>query len=98
MALSPELRLMVSAAQARLHTAVADLADLADPLEAKRAEILARQADADQEPALLSGHESDDEEYQSSIRTELAWLGFQKATKRELRDIIMKAMERDPDA
>lgn len=79
MGLSPELRLMVSTAQAKYRD-------------------LARQADADQEPALLSGHESDDEEYQSSIRAELAWLGFQKATKRELRDIIMKAMERDPDA
>lgn len=95
MELSPELRLMVSAAQARLHTAVADLAD---PIETKRAEILARQANADHELALLSGHEHDEEERQSSIRAQLAWLGFQKATKRELRDIIMKAMGRDPDA
>lgn len=94
MALSPELRHMASSVQARYRI----LADAADLLEAKRAEILARQADADQEPALLSGHESGEEERQSSIREQLAWLGFHKATKRELRDIIMTAMERDPDA
>lgn len=94
MALSPELRHMASSVQARYRI----LADAADLLGAKRAEILARQADADQEPALLSGHESGEEEYQSSIRAELAWLGFQKATKRELREIIVTALERDSDA
>lgn len=59
-----------------------------DPLERMRAVCRASSTDDDEEPA-ASG---------ISIRAQLAWLGFQKATKRELRDIIMKAMERDPDA
>jgi hypothetical protein len=29
------------------------------------------------------------------IRAELAWLGFQKATKRELRQVIMNILEAD---
>ncbi|QND32403.1 hypothetical protein HB772_09055 [Sinorhizobium meliloti] len=74
MALSPELKRMVSGATL-------------DPLEAKRAEILAQQADNDDES----------EDYHPTIR-ELAWLGLQKATKQELREIIVKSMERDPDA
>jgi hypothetical protein len=79
MALSPELKLMVSGAQAS-H-------GLADPLEAKRAEILARQADDEREFALLC-----DREYAPSIRDQLARLGLQKATKQELRDIVLTAM------
>ncbi len=74
MALSPELKRMASGATL-------------DPLEAKRAEILARQADNDDES----------EGYLPTVR-ELAWLGLQKATKQELREIIVKSMERDPDA
>lgn len=75
MALSPELKRMISGAT---H----------DPLEAKRAEIRARQADNDDEA----------EDYIPTVREQLAWLGLQKATKQELRDIIVKSMERDPDA
>jgi len=80
MALSPELKLMVSGAQAKYQ-------ETADPLEAKRAEIRAGQ-----------NAEREADGYDPSIREQLAWLGFSKATKRELRDIILKAMERDPDA
>ncbi len=36
--------------------------------------------------------------YEPSIRDRLAWFGFQKATKQELREIIVTAMEFDPDA
>jgi hypothetical protein len=76
MALSPELKLMVSGAQA-LHT---------DPLEAKRAEILAEQANADCELALLCNGE-----YEPSIRDRLARLGLARATKQELREIVLRA-------
>ncbi|SFH22900.1 hypothetical protein [Ensifer sp. OV372] len=75
MALSQELKRMVSGADF-------------DPLEAKRAEILARLEEAEREVG----------EYEPSIRERLAWLGLQKATKQELREIIVKSMERDPDA
>lgn len=85
MALSPELKRMVSGAGF-------------DPLEAKRAEILAQQANDDRELARLTDHDEDHGDYQPSIREQLAWLGLQKATKQELREIIVKSMERDPDA
>ena len=80
MALSPELRRMVSDAQ-ELH---------ADPLEAKRAEILASMAEAEREFALLCSHG-----YEPTIRDRLARLGLEKATKQELREIIVRALERD---
>ncbi|WP_457586108.1 hypothetical protein [Ensifer canadensis] len=85
MALSQELKRMVSGADF-------------NPLEAKRAEILARQANDDRELARLTDHESAEEEYQPTIREQLAWLGLHKATKQELREIILKVIERDPDA
>ncbi|MGR9237935.1 hypothetical protein ACU8OH_03815 [Rhizobium leguminosarum] len=66
-----------------------------DPLEAKRAEILARRAEARRELASLTDSERDTGDHEPSIRTQLAWLGFRKATKSELREIILKAMERD---
>lgn len=62
MALSPELKAMVSRAQS------------------------------------LYAVDNEPEEYQPSIRENLTLLGYQKATKRELRQIVMNAMERDPDA
>lgn len=82
MPLSPELKLLVSGVTL-------------DPLDAKRAEILARQADARRELASLTDDTGD---YEPSLRAQLAWLGLQKATKSELREIIVSAMERDPDA
>jgi hypothetical protein len=78
MALSPELKRMVSGAR-DLH---------GDPLEAKRAEILASMADNDDEP----------EDYLPTIRDQLALLALQKATKAELRDIIFSAMVGDSAA
>ncbi len=84
MALSPELKRMVSGAAL-------------DPLEAKRTEILARQAAARREVARLTEH-NDEGDYRPSVRKQLAWLGFQKATKAELRQIIVNAMERDSEA
>ena len=80
MALFPELKRMVSGATL-------------DPLEAKRAEILARQANDDYELSLLSGLDR-----LPTVREQLAWLGLQKATKQELREIIVKSMEPNPDA
>lgn len=77
MALSPELKRMVSEAQ-EVH---------ADPLEAKRAEILASMAEADRELAQLSLHG-----YEPSIRDRLAHLGLEKATKQELKEIVMTIM------
>ncbi|MBP2446393.1 hypothetical protein [Rhizobium leguminosarum] len=82
MAPSPELKLMVSGVAL-------------DPLEAKRAAILARQADARRELASLTDCEPETDEHEPSIRARLAWLGLQKATKRELREIIVNAMESD---
>lgn len=63
MALSPELKLLVSGTQATVHDN-ADDAYICEP----------------------------------SISEQLAWLGLQKATKAELRDIIVQAMARDPNA
>jgi hypothetical protein len=83
MALSPELKRMVLDGQAR-H---------ADPLEAKRAEILARQANDDRELSMLSY-----DDYTPSVRDQLARLGLERATKQELREIIVEVMMRDPDA
>lgn len=62
MALSPELRLLVSEATAAAAT------------------------------------DEDADFHEPSIREQLAWLGLQKASKSELREIIVKALERDPDA
>ena len=70
MALSPELKRMLSVAAL-------------DPLEAKRAEILARQADNDDGP----------KESFLTIRDQLVRLGLKKASKHELLDIIMKYIE-----
>lgn len=78
MAPSPELKRMVSGAQ-DLH---------ADPLEAKRAEILASMAEAEREYAVLCAHG-----YEPSIRDRLARLGLEKATKQELREVILKAID-----
>ncbi|QKK28887.1 hypothetical protein FE844_004540 [Rhizobium indicum] len=84
MALSPALKLMVSGVAL-------------DPLEAKRAEILARLADTRRELASLTNNDHERDYHEPSIRAQLAWLGLQKATKSELREIIVNAMERDPD-
>lgn len=86
MALSPELKRLVSGAQAR-H---------ADPLGAKRAEICARLLESETELAEIEHY--DPGSYEPSIRERLAWLGLQKASKKELREIVVKAMARDPDA
>ncbi|TCM57818.1 hypothetical protein C8J36_102621 [Rhizobium sp. PP-F2F-G48] len=83
MALSPELKRMVLDGQVR-H---------ADPLEAKRAEILARLADDEREFAMLSY-----DDCRPSIRDRLARLGLERATKQELREIIMDVMMRNADA
>lgn len=48
--------------------------------------------------ASARGDHEDADIYEPSIREQLAWLGMQKATKAELREIIVKAMERDPEA
>lgn len=82
MALSPELKLMVSGAQ----TAV-------DPSASKREEILKRQADAERELAQIE----EDFESAPSIREQLALIGLHKATKAELREIILDALIRDPN-
>ncbi|MEY9375890.1 hypothetical protein [Rhizobium leguminosarum] len=84
MALSPELKLMVSGVAF-------------DPLEAKRTEILARRAEALRELASMTDSERDTDDHAPSIRARLAWLGLQKATKSELREIIVNAVERNPD-
>ena len=42
--------------------------------------------------------DDDTDFHEPSIREQLAWLGLQKASKSELREIIVKALERDPDA
>jgi hypothetical protein len=47
--------------------------------------------------AAIVAHAEDDA-YLPSIREQLGWLGFQKATKAELRAIIRTALERDPEA
>lgn len=36
--------------------------------------------------------------YVPSIREQLGWLGFQKATKRELQAVILNALKRDEEA
>lgn len=87
MALSPELKAMISGA-ATLH----------DPTGARLAEFRARQADAERELARLSDYPDEAEERSSSIRQQLAWIGIHKATKAELREVNLNAMARDPDA
>lgn len=49
-------------------------------------------------PAIPQDDHDDMDDYEPSIREHLAWLGLQKATKAELREIIVDAMTRDPDA
>lgn len=63
MALSPELKLLVSGAKA----------------------------------AANDDHDGMDD-YEPSIREQLALIGLQKATKAELGEIIVNAMTREPDA
>ena len=48
--------------------------------------------------AAANDERDDMDDYEPSIRERLAWLGLQKATKAELREIIVNAMTRDPDA
>ncbi len=55
-----------------------------DPLEAKRAEIHARQAHNDDEPG----------DHLPTISEELARLGIDRATKQELREILARAIYR----
>lgn len=73
-AVSPELKFIVASAQDK-H---------GDPLEAKRAEILARQAHNDDEPG----------DHLPTISEELARLGIDRATKQELREILTRAIDR----
>lgn len=75
MALNPALRKMLDDAKAKY-----DLLD--DPLEAKRNEILARQADNYDQPEVAF----------QTVMERLALIGLRKATKRELRCIIVEAM------
>lgn len=82
MALSPELKLMVSSAQTEINIPAS-----------KREEILKRQADAERELAQIE----EDSEYAPSIREQLALIGLHKATKAELREIILEALIRDPN-
>lgn len=48
--------------------------------------------------AMPQDDHDDMSDYEPSIRERLALLGLQKATNAELREIIVNAMTRDPDA
>lgn len=53
-----------------------------------------------QEGAVYTSAMDDDEsasDFAASIRAELARIGFQKATKRELQAVILNAMRRDEE-
>lgn len=41
--------------------------------------------------------QAEGDSYLPSIREQLGWLGFRKATKRELQAIVMNALRRDEE-
>ncbi|SIP96580.1 hypothetical protein SAMN05880582_101195 [Rhizobium sp. RU20A] len=95
MALNPALRLMVKNAHEKYGTE-------SDPVVRKRAEILAKQA---LEEAELSEMERIADEFakeqqlrQLSVAAQLVALAMQKATKRELRQILVNAMAAEAGA